>query len=197
MATLTSLTRAELEAYASACSQSHLGILSGPAIRHELSLLHTPVDLLVYDWRKAHEWIDILTWDGANAPLGQSARIDYAGIDRRHATRTIDLRGQYGGDEIVMAVDAGDGRGLLTRLLRELITMNRALTPAQKADISDRTGGLITGFCVAAVLVESTGHALTDAARAVDMTGVLKRGTQTGTRATSGAAGTVIGRLAV
>jgi hypothetical protein len=186
---------AALEVQVAAYGTSHLGILSGPAIRYELSLLTAPVDLLVYDWRKQNEWNSILGWDAGNAPLGQSARIDYAGIDRRHATRAIDLRGQYGGDEIVMAVDCGSGRGLLARLLRELITLNAGLSAAQHQDISDRTGGLISGFCVAAVLVESTAHALLDAARAVDMTGVLKKGIQTGARATSGARGTVIGRL--
>jgi len=34
-----------------------------------------------------------------------------------------------------------------------------------------------------------------DARRAIDATGVLKRGAQTGDRATSGARGTVFGRL--
>jgi len=186
---------AELEALVTAYGTSHLGILSGPAIRHELAQLHTPVDLLAFDWRKAHEWIEILTWDGANAPLSQAARVDYAGVEKRHAARTIDVRGQWGGDEIVIAVDAGHGRGLLTRLLRELIAMNAALSPAQHADISDRTGGLITGFCVAAVLVEGSRNPLDDARRAIDMTGVLKAGAQTGERASSGARGTIIGRL--
>jgi hypothetical protein len=193
MATQRSI--AELEALVNAYGTSHLGILSGAAIRYELAQLHTPVDLLVYDWRKQNEWNSILGWDAGNAPMGQSARIDYAGIDRRHATRRIDLRGQYGGDEIVIACDVGDGRGLLLRLLRELITLNAGLSPAQHQAISDRTGGLITGFAVAAVLVEGSTHALLDAARAVDMTGVLKKGVQTGTRATSGAAGTIIGTL--
>lgn len=193
MATQRSI--ADLEVLVNAYGRSHLGILSGPAIRHELSLLTTPVDLLVFDWRKQNEWNASLGWEAANAPLGQAARVDYAGIERRHAARTIDLRGQWGGDEIVCAVDVGHGRGLLARLLRELIALNRTLTPAQRQEISDRTGGLITGFCVAAVLVEGTAHALDDCARAIDMTCVLKAGIQTGTRATSGAAGTVIGRL--
>lgn len=186
---------AELEALVNAYGRSHLGILSGPAIRHELAQLTTPVDLLCFDWRKQNEWNAILGWDAANAPLGQSARTDYAGIDRRHATRSIDLRGQWGGDEIVIAVDAGQGFGLLMRLLGELVTMNDALTPAQRAEISDRTGGLISGFAVAAVLVRGSTDPMTDARRAIDMTGALKSGAQTGARATSGAVGTVIGRL--
>ncbi len=185
----------KLETQVAAYGRSHLGILSGPAIRYELSLLSTPIDLLVFDWRKQNEWNAILGWDGANAPLGQAARADYAGVERRHARRAIDLRGQWGGDEIVMAVDVGHGRGLLARLLRELLTMNQALAPEHHAAIVEKTGGLISGFCVAAVLVEASTHALRDATRAVDATGVLKAGQSTGCRATSGARGTVVARL--
>src|SRR5260221_5869106 len=166
----------ELEARVAAYGRSHLGILSGPAIRYELAQLHGPVDILVFDWRKQNEWNALLGWDAANAPLSQAARVDYAGIERRHAQRTIDLRGQWGGDEIAMAVDLGCGRGLLARLLRELLTLNQALTPALRAGISAKTGGLIDGFCIAAVLIEGSTRPLEDAARAVDATGVLKRG---------------------
>lgn len=195
---------AALRARVKVLSASHLGILSSAAIRLELAQLTTPVDLLVIDWRKLHEWNAMLTWDGANVAFGHAARVDYAGVDRRAVARgadrrltprAIDLRGQYGGDELVMAVDIGHGRPLLARLLRELIVMNAALTAAQVADISDRTGGLISGFCVAAILVEGSRHALLDAARAIDATGVLKAGVQTGSRASSGARGTVLGRI--
>lgn len=174
---------------------SHLGILSGPAIRYELAQLTQPVDLLVFDWRKQNEWNAVLGWNPANAWLGHAARIDYAGIERRHTERTIDLRGQWGGDEIVMAVDVGHGKGLLARLLRELLAMNAALTPAQVEAIRAKTGNLISGFCVAAVLVEGSTRPLEDATRAVDATGALKAGRTTGCRATSGRPGTVVARL--
>jgi hypothetical protein len=186
---------AELETKLAAYGTSHLGILSGPAIRYELSLLTTPVDLVIFDWRKQNEWNSILGWNPANIWLSQAARVDYAGIERRHATRSIDLRGQWGGDEIVIAVDTGHGRGLLTRLLRELVAMNAALTPAQVTAIRAKTGNLISGFCVAAVLVEASTHPLEDATRAIDATGALKAGRATGQRATSGVRGTVVARL--
>jgi len=192
---------AALEVQVKAYAHSHLQILSGPAIRYELAQLSCGsdappcVDLLVFDWRKQNEWNSILGWDAANVPLSQAARVDYAGLDRRHARRVIDLRGQIGGDEIAIAVDAGDGRGLLRRLLRELIVMNAALTPIQRAKITQKTGGLIGGFCVAAVLVEGSHRPLADTKRALDMTGVLKSGRSTGIRATSGRSGTTICRM--
>lgn len=186
---------AALEAQVKAYGTSHLGILSGPAIRYELAQLTQPVDLLCFDWRKLHEWNSLLGWDAANVSMSQAARTDYAGLDRRQVARTIDLRGQWAGDEIVIAVDRGQGFGLLMRLLRELVTMSAGLTPAQRAAIEDATGGLLSGFAVAAVLVSGSTDPLSDARRAIDMTGVLKHGTQTGERATSGARGTVIGRL--
>lgn len=185
----------ELEILVTAYGRSHLGILSGPAIRHELSLLTLPCDIIALDWRKLHEWNDLIGRAPASAAMGRAVRTDYAGIDRRHATRTLDLRGQYDGDELVIAVDAGSGIGLLRRLLRELATMNALLTDANRTAIRDRTGGLLSGFSIAAVLVEGTTRASADAARAVDATGELKKGRQTGTRASSGAVGTVIGRL--
>lgn len=185
----------ELEAQVAAYSRSHLGILSGPAIRHELAQLTTPVDLVVFDWRKQNEWNALLGWNAANVPLSQAACVDYAGPERRQNARTIDLRGQIGGDEIAIAVDVGNGAGLMRRILRELIAMNAALTPCQVAGIRAKTGGLISGFCIAAVLVEHSHNALADTMRAVDMTGVLKAGRTTGVRATSGVKGTVLARM--
>jgi hypothetical protein len=184
-----------LETQVAAYGRSHLGILSGAAIRYELAQLTGPVDLVVFDWRKQNEWNAILGWNPANVFLGRAARVDYAGVDRRHTTRQIDLRGQYGGDEVVMAVDVGCGLGLFQRLLREVAAMNKELSPLHRAEILARTGGLVCGFSVAAVLVEGSTHALRDAARAIDATGELKKGCVTGERATSGARGSVLGRM--
>lgn len=186
---------AALSTRLAAYGRSHLGILSGPAIRYELSLLTTPVDLFVFDWRKQNEWNGILGWTPANHYIGQAARADYAGPDQRHRTRAVDLRGQWGGDEVVMAVDAGDGRGLLTRVLRELLVLNAGLSAEHRAKIAEKTGGLISGFCIAAVLIEHTYCALADAERAIDATGTLKTGAITGSRATSGRAGTIVTSL--
>lgn len=196
------LSHDELLIYAQACSVSHLGILSGPALRYELSLLDGPVDVLAIDWRKLHEWNDLLGYDVANTFLAQFAQTRQGRERRRfprvkHARRParLDIRGQWGGDELVFAVAPGDGLGLLLRLLRALDTLSAQLTPAQRQAIGDRTGGLLDGFAIAAVLVCGTSTPLTDARRAVDECGKLKAGRQTGDRATSGAAGTIIGTL--
>lgn len=186
---------AALQAQNDAYRYSHLGILSGPAVRYELAQLTEPCDLIAFDWRKLHEWNDILGRSPSNVFFGNLARADYAGVDRRHAARALDLRGQWDGDEILMAVDAGCGHGLFTRLLRELVTMNHEMSTSHRAAITQRTGGLIDGFCIAAVLVECSTRPLRDAERAIDATGVLKAGNVTGTRALSGARGTVLGRM--
>lgn len=188
-------TIAVMEAKLAASWHSHLGILSGPAIRYELAHLTQPVDIVAFDWRKLHEWNDIMGYSPSNVFFGQAARVYYDGNDRRATERTVDLRGHWGGDEIIMAVNAGHGRGLLCRLLHEIALMNREMSRSHRAAIIHRTGGLIGGFAIAAVLVEGSTRPLEDATRAIDATGVLKAGIVTGCRATSGARGTVLGRL--
>lgn len=174
---------------------SSFGVLTPPALRYELAQLIGPLDLVVWDWRKLHEWNEVLGWDVSGAFLRRAATYDFAGPERRHHTRHIDVRGQWGVDEIVWAVDAGDGRGLLARLVRELRTLTNELTPAQRDDIYTRTGGLIDGFCISAILIEGSIRPLMDTERAVPAANRLKLGRQTGSRATSGTAGSVFGRM--
>jgi len=205
------LSRAELEAYATACSASPLGILSGPAIRHELAPLSGPVDIIAVDWRKLHEWNDLLGYDVSNVFLAEFAQTRL-GTERRRLLRfaparrpaRIDIRGQWGGDELLFAVNAGDGVGFLMRLVSALDTLSARLSEAQRQSIQEKTGGLIDGFAVAAVLIASStdayhwdnrGQDAGDASRAVAECGKLKAGVATGERATSGAAGTIIGTL--
>lgn len=182
-------------------STCHLGILSGTAIRRELAHIEGPCDIIAIDWRKLHEWNEILGYDVSNVFLakfaqtrqGHDRRCMPRGSDRR-PTR-LDVRGQWGGDELVFAVAAGDGMGLLMRLLRAIDTLTQQLTPAQRQAITERTGGLIDGFCIAAVLVTGSTQPLLDATRAVKECGILKAGNHTGNRATSGRAGTIISTL--
>ncbi len=79
--------------------------------------------------------------------------------------------------------------------MRELRTLSAELTPAQRDDIYERTGGLIDGFCIAAILVECSPRPLTDAHRAVNAANQLKAGRRTGERATSGAFGNIFARM--
>lgn len=191
---LLTLIRAQ-EARIAAYGTSHLGILSGPAVRYELAQLTAPCDLVAFDWRKLHEWNAILGYSASNVFLGRAARAGYAGADRRATARTLDLRGQYGGDEIVCAVDVGNGIGLLRRILREVAVMNQEMSDTHRAAIAQRTGGLIGGFAIAAVLVEGSTRPLNDTERAINATGQMKAGIATGARATSGARGSVLGRM--
>ncbi len=186
---------AELKKQVEAYRWSHLGILSGAAIRHELSQISEPVDLLMVDWRKLNTWNDVLGFNLANDFMGRAARVPWDGVERRFVPRRIDLRGQYGGDEILFAVDTGCGRGIRARFLAELDALTAELTAEQRARAELKTGGLIDGFCVAAVLIEGSTQPLIDAARAIERVGELKAGRITGDRDTSGARGTVIGEL--
>ncbi len=183
--------RRQVEAY----RYSHLGILSGPAIRYELAQIAEPVDLLMVDWRKLNTWNDVLGFNLANDFMGRAARVPWDGVDRRLVPRRIDLRGQYGGDELLFAVDVGCGGGLRGRFLAELDALTAELTAEQRARAELKTGGLIDCFCVAAVLIEGSTHPLADAARAIEQVGELKAGRITGNRDTSGARGTVLGEL--
>lgn len=186
-------------------SQSHLGMLSGPAIRRALRIETAVVDLIALDFRKLHEWNDIIGRERADtylARLGQVRTTDRPippGSTPRKARQpgdARDLAGQYGGDELVLSVPAGDGWGLLARLVRTLNTMTLELSDAERAAIVMRTGGLLTGFAAVLVLVERSTRPFDDAARAVDECGILKRGGLiTGNRASTGRPGTIVGTL--
>ena len=196
----------EQQAIINELSHCHLGIMSGGGIRRALSRLTGPVDIIAIDWRKLHEWNDILGYDGSNVFFAQFAQTRHT-TDRRatmHTHRPLDVRGQWGGDELVFAVGAGDGIGLLMRLIASLDALTAQLNAGQRAAITTCTGGLVDGFCIVAVLIPNStdvyhrdtyGRDAGDVARAVAECGRLKAGTTTGARATSGAAGTIIGTL--
>lgn len=182
----------EQQAVIDELSVSHLGILSPAAIRRALRLMAGPVDLICIDFRKLHDLNDLLGYDVANVYFGRFART------RQHddTGRPADTRGQYGGDEIVIACAPGDGQGLLSRLVQALDELTQELTPAQRDAMAERTGGLIDGFCAAFVLIEGSHYPLIDATRGITQCGALKAGPVTQSRSTSGKAGTIIGGLA-
>lgn len=201
-------------------SYSHLGILSGPAIRRALRIeteairqgTAKPMDIIASDYRKLHEWNEpsVLGYDLSNVYFAEFAQTR-GGRDRRQIERAApsrrptcrDLRGQWNGDELVFGVEAGQGIGLLMRFIHALDTLSERLTPAQRDAMRARTGGLFDGFAAVFVLIQNStdvyrrnGHVDEgDAARAVAECGVLKSGNVTGARATSGRAGTIIGTL--
>lgn len=187
-------------------SMSHLGILSQAAIRIELEQMIEPADVLCIDLRKLHELNDILGYSLANRYFGRFART------RMHdepymAARPHDLRGQYGGDEVVIACAPGDGMGLLLRMVDALDRLTHELTAEERAAIAAQTGGLVDGFAAVFVLIPNSVDIYHrdwrdggfvdagDVQRGIDECGRLKKGHQTGSRATSGRPGTIIGTL--
>lgn len=200
-------TVAELHAIIDELSMSHLGIFSPAAIRRELRLLSTPCDLICIDLRKLHDLNEVLGYDVANRYFGIFARTRMH--DELHiATRSHDIRGQWGGDEVVIACSAGDGTGLLMRLVNALDMLSAGLPPAQRLAMATRTGGLVDGFAAVFVLIPNSTDVYRrewidggwvdagDAARGVDECGLLKKGNVTDCRSTSGKPGTIIGTLA-
>ncbi len=181
---------AEQQAVIAELSYSHLGILAPAAIRRALRLIDSPRDLICIDLRKLHDLNEVLGYDIVNIYFSQFA------CTRMHdATRDHDVRGQWGGDEIVIACQVGDGHGLLMRLVTALDALTAELTPAQRQAIALRTCGLVEGFCAVFVLIESSGDLLCDATRGIRECGELKKGNVTGSRSTSGKPGTIISSL--
>jgi hypothetical protein len=188
-------------------SMSHLGILAPAAIRRALRLMTDPCDLICIDLRKMHDLNAVLGYDVTNMYFGIFART------RTHddpfiAARSRDVRGQWGGDEVVIACAPGDGQGLLMRLIAALDKLTAALTPAQRHSLAMRTGNLVDGWAAVFVLIPNTtdpyhrewiGDTWVDAGdvkRGVNECGKLKEGNITGSRSTSGRPGTIIGTLA-
>lgn len=175
-------------------SMSHLGILAPAATRRALRLMTEPCDLICIDLRKLHDLNEVLGYDIANRYFGVFART------RMHdepciAPRPHDVRGQWGGDELVIACAVDDGLGLLMRLVAALDALTAELTPAQRHALAQRTGGLVSGFAAVFVLIPNSTRPLCDAARGIDECGALKKGSVTGNRSTSGKPGTIIGTL--
>jgi hypothetical protein len=178
----------DLESQLNRYKFSHLGILSGPAIRDALANLTGAWDIICLDIRKMHQLNEALTWSGANLhlvkPFVQTRRAD---------GRPVDIAGQWGGDEVVFAVPAGDGRGFVRRLLSAAQSLTDGLSREQRAFLRHQTGGLVDGLCVALVCVEGVDSDYLDVTeKALDLANVLKEGTATGERATSGAKGTIV-----
>lgn len=178
---------AALRALVAALSISNFGTLTPPATRQALAALPGPADVIALDIRKMHELNAVLGWDPTTALIA-------AFLACRHAPgRAPDILGQWGADEFVIAVPAGDGPGMLGRLLRQAAALTARLTTAQRAALHTATGGLVDGLSFAAVLIEGSAAPLDDAARAIVLVNQQKNaGAQTGARATSGAAGTLM-----
>lgn len=169
-------------------SRTHLHNLAPAALRWQLriwSMLRKPCAIIALDIRKLHDMNALLGYSTANDLIRELVSV------RQHGQRR-DLIGQWGGDEFLIALaNAGAWPLVVTRLEARLIELSARLTPEQRDAITERTGGLVDGLHAAISIIPLTHDAYGAAIRAVDATGPLKDGHQTGSRSTSGAVGTI------
>lgn len=168
--------------------------LSKAALRWQLTIwswCRVPCAVIAVDFRKLHDINGLFGYSTGNEMMMTLAAVrthNKDGHKRRH-----DLIGQWGGDEHVLVLRDPNAWGLvLDRFRANMRDATEALTPAERQVLSERTGGLVDGLHAAISVVPFTRDAYGAAVRAIEATGPLKDGPQTGSRSTSGAVGTVM-----
>jgi GGDEF domain-containing protein len=168
--------------------------LSKAALKWHLTIwswLRIPCAVIAVDFRKLHDINALFGYTTGNEMMQTLAAVrtrDKDGYKRRH-----DIIGQWGGDEHVIAIrDATAWQLVLDRFQANLRAATDAMTPEQRATLVMRTGGLVDGLHAAISVVPYTRDAYGATVRAVEATGPMKDGLQTGLRSTSGAVGTVM-----
>lgn len=171
-------------------SRCHFGILAPAALRWQLrlySLLRKRCAVIAFDVRKMHDGNEVLGYSTMNALVGDLVRV------RLRPGRTLDVIGQYGGDEFGIVVsDPNAGEAVVRRLVTQMRAITTAMPAHQRQALYERTGGLVDGLHAAIVLIPHSRDAAADMKRAMDEAGRIKAGTVTGNRSTSGTAGTQI-----
>ena len=177
-------------------SRTHLDNMAPAALRWQLriwSLLRRRCAIIALDVRKLHDLNALLGYSTANDLIRDLVSVRLL----RKLGRWLDLIGQWGGDEFVIALANADAWPLVVeRIQARLIEITAKLTPEQRAAIQERTGGLVDGLHAAISIIPLTRDAYGSAVAAVNATGPLKEGPQTGARSTSGAIGTCVQVLA-
>lgn len=168
--------------------------LSKAALKWQLTIwswLRIPCAVIAVDFRKLHDINALFGYTNGNKMMKTLAAVrtqDKNGHKRRH-----DIIGQYGGDEHVIAIrDAAAWPMVLDRFRANMRAATEAMTPAERQVLFVRTGGLVDGLHAAISVVPYTRDAYGAAVRAIEATGPMKDGPQTGSRSTSGAVGTVM-----
>lgn len=171
-------------------SRCHFGILAPAALRWQLrlySLLRKRCAVIALDVRKMHDGNEVLGYSTMNAMVSDLVRV------RLRPGRTLDVIGQYGGDEFIAVIsDPSAGELVVSRLIGRMRELTAAMPAEKRAALAERTGGLVDGLHAAIALVPETRDAYRAAVQAVDKAGEIKAGTVTGNRSTSGTAGTQI-----
>ncbi len=137
--------------------------------------------------------IDIRKLHDMNALFGYSEGNRLMREALQNVARSNDLIGQYGGDEHIIAIRNAEAWPLvLDRFTANLRALTEAMATEDRAALIARTSGLVDGLHAAIVVVPETRRAYHTAMLAIDKTGEIKDGPQTGDRSTSGAKGTII-----
>lgn len=168
--------------------------LSKAALRWQLtiwSLFRIPCAIIAVDFRKLHDINGLFGYSTGNELMKTLASVrtrDKDGHKRRH-----DLIGQWGGDEHILALrDPNAWELVLDRFRANMRAATDKMTPAERQVLFERTGGLVDGLHAAISVIPYTRDAYGAAVRAINATGPLKDGPQTGNRSTSGAVGTIM-----
>lgn len=168
--------------------------LSKAALKWQLTIWswrRIPCTVIAVDFRKLHDINALFGYTNGNKMMKTLAAVrthDKDGHKRRH-----DIIGQYGGDEHILALrDPKAWPMVLDRFRANMRAATEAMTPAERRVLFERTGGLVDGLHAAISVVPYTRDAYGAAVRAIEATGPMKDGAQTGSRSTSGAVGTIM-----
>lgn len=168
--------------------------LSKAALRWQLTIwswLRIPCAVIAVDFRKLHDINALFGYTNGNEMMKTLAAVrtrDKDGHKRRH-----DIIGQWGGDEHILVLrDPRAWQLVLDRFRANMRAATEAMTPAERQVLLERTGGLVDGLHAAISVIPYTRDAYGAAVRAIEATGPMKDGPQTGNRSTSGAVGTVM-----
>lgn len=176
--------------YIAALQRSQMGVFGPTALMLRLMLysaLKIRVWVIGLDIRKMQGLNKVGSMSNTNALIGKLLAV----------LRKNDLVGQMYGDEFVI-VGRYSPHGpykALRRLLRRRDEINDNLPKEFRSALCSHSGGLIDGLHMAICVIDDTDDAYGAAKYAIDKTGPIKAGNETGDRATSGQPGTVILRL--
>ncbi len=168
--------------------------LSKAALRWQLTIwswFRVPCAVIAVDFRKLHDINALFGYTNGNEMMKTLAQVRTRSKDGRK--RRHDLIGQWGGDEHVLALrDPSAWSIVLDRFRANMRAATEAMTPAERQVLFERTGGLVDGLHAAISVVPYTRDAYGAAIQAIEATGPMKDGLQTGSRSTSGAVGTIM-----
>lgn len=165
-----------------------LGPCAGVVFLKTLQVLRVPVAVISLDIRKVHEWILVMGYEATTKFIHSFLKMRYGKSDYIF---------QYGGDEFVIVVllpHAGAAEQIIERMIANMDALTKTVTREQRARLHELTGGVVDGLSASIAYVAHTNAAYNAAKAAMDVANNQKAGQVTGSRATSGKAGTIVGQ---